>query len=347
MVVVNCEVCRKEIRIAPGRFKKNKHHTCSKSCLGVLSSKIHSTKVSVKCKICNSDIKLKPSHAKKIKNPTCSRACVSKWRSAFNRGSNNPNYKDLTSIEKVFFTRASNIALRAKTKGLECDIDYKDLLALYNSQKGLCFYSDIPLKMPYKGNSKKTYDTMSVDRLDSSKGYVKGNIVLCLYSINMFKSDHSMEDLKFMFKSIMIKEQRDLEVKVKRLYPDSQVMTKSDPLASGYDLFTHRYEETEHFVKVYTGIALKPDSGYWFMLAPRSSSYKKGLTLYNNLGIIDQNYTGEIIGVFLKTPEYKGISVGERLLQLIPQRALSFTINEVSELENTDRGSKGFGSSGN
>ena len=58
------------------------------------------------------------------------------------------------------------------------------------------------------------------------------------------------------------------------------------------------------------------------------------------------NYTGEIIGIFYKTNDYKGINIGDRLMQLIPQEFIKVDFQEVDELSQTDRNESGFGSSG-
>lgn len=346
-MIVKCETCKKPFNITLSRQRKNKHHTCSKRCLGELSSKLSSSKVTVSCVICSKEIKYKQSHIKQISNPTCSRLCSGMMRSKSYNKDNNPRSLKLTDFERFFWDKATDLKNRAKAKKLDFNVTYKDLLTLYQQQSGKCHYSDLPLKIYKKGeNIKISHDTLSVDRIDSSKGYTLENIVLCLNCINMLKAHHNLNDIKKVFKALMIKESVDISVKFKKLESGAQIPIKIDPLSSGYDLYVHRFEEFEEYVKVYTGIAIQPDSGYWFMLSPRSSSYKKGITLYNNLGIIDQNYTGEIIAIFLKTKSYSGINIGDRLVQLVPQKVLNCNLVEVSELSSTERGNGGFGSSG-
>lgn len=136
-----------------------------------------------------------------------------------------------------------------------------------------------------------------------------------------------------------------MQVKIKKLFDDSQLPTKGHLTDTGYDLYVHRVEDSGNFIKIYTGVAIQPESGYWFMLAPRSSSHKKGLSLYNNIGIIDNSYTGEIVGVFYKTKDYKELpKKGDRLLQLIPQELIQAEFVEADQLSETERGDGGFGS---
>jgi len=114
----------------------------------------------------------------------------------------------------------------------------------------------------------------------------------------------------------------------------------------GWDLFTLEVKDCGEFLKIHTGIAVEPPLGYYFMLVPRSSAHKQGLTLYNNVGIIDPSYRGEIIALMLKTLTYQTPpAVGTRLVQLIPvvQPILEW---KEGELEETARACGGFGSSG-
>lgn len=115
----------------------------------------------------------------------------------------------------------------------------------------------------------------------------------------------------------------------------------------GIDLYVNEIEDCGNYIKVKTGIHIQPPKGFYFDLVVRSSTHKKGLMLYNNIGIIDQSYTGEIIAVLYKTSDFTETpKIGDRLVQLIPRRSLLVDIIEVSELDNSERGDKGFGSSG-
>lgn len=80
---------------------------------------------------------------------------------------------------------------------------------------------------------------------------------------------------------------------------------------------------------------------------PRSSVWKTGMILSNCEGTIDENYRGEVSAVFYhlmpNMPRYK---VGDRVCQIKIGMALPMEFVEVEELSNTDRGTKGYGSSG-
>jgi len=117
--------------------------------------------------------------------------------------------------------------------------------------------------------------------------------------------------------------------------------------ASGIDL--HIIEKVEDFsdtVALYTtGIKIKPPTGYYFLLVGRSSISKSGYSLANAIGVIDQNYIGEIM-VALRKNEEKDLVLPNRLVQLVLMPKLDFDLVEVKELDETERGANGFGSTG-
>jgi len=346
MIDVNCFNCGVLFSIYPGRSTKNKTHHCSTKCSGVTSSKRQTKKVCRTCSNCGKEIFYKKSHSNKIVNPTCSRLCMSQYRSKYYVGYKNTNCKNFTALEKVFHNRVTDIKKRAENKKLEFDLTKEDLIKLYNSNGGKCHYTNLPMSLEKKGMPK--YNTMSVDRIDSTKGYTIDNVVLCLFSINMLKAHHDLSDIRTVFRAMYMKEKSNVVVKIKRLYETSILPKQSDPSAAGYDCFTHRIEETDTTLTVFTGISVQPEMGTYFMLVPRSSTHKRGLILYNNIGIIDSNYSGEIIAIFKKTSEYTegSVSIGDRLVQLIPQEQIWADLVEVDDFNETDRSSFGFGSTG-
>ena len=102
-------------------------------------------------------------------------------------------------------------------------------------------------------------------------------------------------------------------------------------------------------VLVPTGIAIKlPGSEYGAFLFARSGlATKKGITLANCVGVVDSDYTGEIkVGLINLNNEEFVIKNGERIAQMVimPVSTAKFTV--VDELEQTERGAGGFGSTG-
>jgi len=83
------------------------------------------------------------------------------------------------------------------------------------------------------------------------------------------------------------------------------------------------------------------------LLFPRSSISKTPLRLANSVGLIDPCYRGNIIAAITNTSntDYT-VTKGTRLVQLVMQHLYPFTINWVDALDETERGSGGFGSTG-
>lgn len=88
------------------------------------------------------------------------------------------------TVDKRLATLFRSLKGRCNTKNMEFDIDVEYLNKLYNSQKGLCYYTNNKMSVTAGDD-----DKISVDRLDSNKGYVKDNIVLCKWVVNRLKSD--------------------------------------------------------------------------------------------------------------------------------------------------------------
>lgn len=98
-----------------------------------------------------------------------------------------------------------------------------------------------------------------------------------------------------------------------------------------------------------TGLAVAIPEGFAGFVQPRSGlALKSGLSMANTPGLIDAHYRGElkVIAVNLDANEAIHISKGERIAQLVIQRVPVVSLMEVDELDNTDRGTGGFGSSG-
>lgn len=97
-----------------------------------------------------------------------------------------------------------------------------------------------------------------------------------------------------------------------------------------------------------TGISLALPKGYEAQVRPRSGlALKKGVTVLNSPGTIDRDYRGEV-GVILINHGKEGFTVrrGMRIAQLVIAPVAQATVKKTDELSLTDRGSGGFGSTG-
>lgn len=102
-------------------------------------------------------------------------------------------------------------------------------------------------------------------------------------------------------------------------------------------------------VMVKTGIAIQiPHSGIAGFVFPRSGlSSKHGISLANCVGVIDSDYTGELICPVINhgNSEYT-IKPGDRIAQIVFMPVLKAKLQETDKLDATERGNGGFGSTG-
>ncbi len=97
-----------------------------------------------------------------------------------------------------------------------------------------------------------------------------------------------------------------------------------------------------------TGFAFAIPEGYEIQVRPRSGlAFKQGMTVLNTPGTIDSDYRGEIkvILVNLGDEDFQ-INKGDRIAQIVAAPVQRATMNEVENLDDTARGSGGFGSTG-
>ena len=102
-------------------------------------------------------------------------------------------------------------------------------------------------------------------------------------------------------------------------------------------------------VKIPTGFATNIPHGYWGAVFARSGlATKQGLRPANCVAVIDEPYTGEwLVPIHNDTNETQIIHHGDRIAQFTLLPYFNTNLIEVDELDSTDRGSNGFGSSGN
>jgi dUTP pyrophosphatase len=143
-----------------------------------------------------------------------------------------------------------------------------------------------------------------------------------------------------------------MKVKVKKLFPEAKLPTYGSDFAAGADLYAAEPEtvviQPGETVLVHTGIALEIPEGYGGFLYARSGlATKKGLAPANKVGVIDSDYRGEVmVALFNQSGEAREVESGERIAQLVIAPFLKAEFYQAEELEETDRGAGGFGSTG-
>lgn len=113
------------------------------------------------------------------------------------------NLKETNPLDFQLRSRASELTRRAKMKKLPYDIKmYQVLKDIYNSQNGLCYYTNI--KMNDNGYQENDQFCFVVDRIIPENGYVKYNMVFCCNAINKIKSSFTIPELKWWVDNIKI-----------------------------------------------------------------------------------------------------------------------------------------------
>lgn len=142
-------------------------------------------------------------------------------------------------------------------------------------------------------------------------------------------------------------------VKYKKLDPRAQVPAYATPGAAAADLCALLDAPLTlapmQRALIPTGLAIElPDAGCVALVYARSGlSIKHGVCMANGVGVIDSDYRGEIrVGLVNLSPESYTIQPGERIAQLVVMPVVQFSASEADTLEETSRGSGGFGSTG-
>ena len=152
---------------------------------------------------------------------------------------------------------------------------------------------------------------------------------------------------------------------IKLLRKEAQIPTLGSADAAGYDLYAAiensigpggtpmagSIEIPPHETRMIpTGIAIAIPVGNWGGIYARSGlATKQGLRPANCVGVVDADYRGEVfVALHNDTDNYRYIYNGDRIAQLIFHSALRPVdgFKQVEELESTERGEGGFGSTG-
>ena len=143
-----------------------------------------------------------------------------------------------------------------------------------------------------------------------------------------------------------------VKVQIKKLNENATVPTNGSEKAAGFDLYACLEDFVEisegETVKIGVGIAMAIPDGYFGAIYARSGlATKSGLRPANCVGIVDSDYRGEIIvALHNDSGSRKTVYHGDRIAQLVVTPYLPIDLYEVDELDDTARGTGGFGSTG-
>ena len=143
-----------------------------------------------------------------------------------------------------------------------------------------------------------------------------------------------------------------MQIKIKKLRENATIPTRGSASAAGYDL--HACLDAPVTVAPHatamigTGLSIAVPEGYFGAVFARSGlASKKGLRPANCVGVCDSDYRGEyIVALHNDGEEARVIEHGERIAQLVVIPYLAIEFDLVDELDETERGAGGFGSTG-
>lgn len=165
-----------------------------------------------------------------------------------------------------------------------------------------------------------------------------------------------------------------VRINFKKLVPEAVKPTKAHDNDAGFDMVAISKKVTEQYTQYGTGIAMEIPDGMVGLIFPRSSITKKDLMLKNSVGVIDSGYRGEISFRFynivtsiksysrqeynttngylepstIKSLIYNGNQqeyiLGDKIGQIIFQKLPDVILLETEELDDSERGEGGYGS---
>lgn len=150
-----------------------------------------------------------------------------------------------------------------------------------------------------------------------------------------------------------------MKVKFKKLSPEAVMPRYAHDTDAGMDLTATRRElDDDGNVVYHTDLAMEIPQGYVGLIFPRSSISRREIALTNSVGVIDAGYRGEITAKFRPAPAFDDGSyyrnrvippvynVGDRIAQLIILPYPHIEPVEAEELSSSERGTGGYGSTG-
>jgi len=147
--------------------------------------------------------------------------------------------------------------------------------------------------------------------------------------------------------------QPKMDLKFERVHPDAVSPQYAYPTDSGFDLYSTESINLQPLSRgiVGTGLKFSISDGYEIQVRPKSGlALKEGLTVLNTPGTVDSGYVGEVkVILYNSTQNTVQIKKGQKVAQACVCPVVNGKwINpvEVSSIEDKDRGSNGFGSTG-
>ena len=141
-----------------------------------------------------------------------------------------------------------------------------------------------------------------------------------------------------------------MTLKFKRIHKDATIPAYAHPSDAGMDVRSveEKVVPARGRALVRTGLVMMLPPGYEAQVRPRSGlALKRGVTVLNTPGTIDSGYRGEVgVILFNSSDEDFAVAKGDKIAQLVIAPVMQPVVEETDEIDDTDRGAGGFGSTG-
>lgn len=305
----------------------------------------------VECQECGKLFHLKPSAIKRFKTHYCSKDCQNKARKEYMKGEGNHQYG---------IRGENNASWIGETRKRSCYgyvmVRVKD--HPFADKQGWIFEHRL-MAEKYLLNDENSIEV-------NGKRYL--NPIYCVHHKNFDRTDNGIENLSVMTNEDHKKLHNKLNpngrnekgqfkkmeeaIKIKKV-TETAIMPKRQTAGSaGYDLCIDSDKPVvippHCTVMIQSGIAFEIPKGYFGAIYARSGiSTREGIRPATCVSVIDSDYRGSVgLPLHNDTDDEKIIKPYERVAQIVFQKALIVDLELVDELEETERGEKGFGSSG-
>jgi dUTP pyrophosphatase len=136
-----------------------------------------------------------------------------------------------------------------------------------------------------------------------------------------------------------------MKIRVKKLDENAILPKYAHDGDAGMDVFAQNMTITDKYIEYETGLSFEVPKGYVMLIFPRSSVSNKHLMMKNSVGVLDSGYRGELKLRFQKNGE-DVYNIGDKIGQIIILPYPEIEFEESESLDETARGSGGFGSTG-
>lgn len=302
------------------------------------------------CDVCGKLFHRKPSHIKKCKRHYCSQACHYIDKQNYMRGENNHQYG---------LKGSANASWKSDKK--ESRYGYIQIRCLNHPFRDA---DDFVFEHRLVAEKYLLTDENSVE-IDGKK-YLRPEYVV--HHKDFARTNNRPENLQIMTKEehqafhakLNPNERGSLgqfvsdsfPIKVKRVTPTAILPERKSIGAAGYDLCANIDRpviiQPHSTVMIYSGVAFSIPRGYYGAIFARSGlSVREGLRPATCVSVIDSDYRGNVgLPMHNDSEEKRVINPNDRIAQIVFQRAYTPELELVTELDETDRGNRGFGSSG-